>query len=104
MPRICPVSLKKTETGCNVSHANNKTRRVFLPNLHPVTFFSVALDRRIPLRLATKGIKTVEKYGGLDGFLQAMPKRRLSGILLKLQKELLKKGLIVKGKFKKSEE
>ena len=77
MSRRCAVTGKAVLTGNNVSHANNKTRRRFLPNLQQASFFSDVLGTAIQMRLSTRGIRTVEHNGGLDAFLLGTPDRRL---------------------------
>ena len=61
MARRCAATGRGVQSGNNVSHANNKTRRRFLPNLHPVTLISDLLKQRIRLRLTSAGLRTVEK-------------------------------------------
>ncbi len=78
MSRRCAVTGKGVLTGNNVSHANNKTRRRFLPNLQQASFFSETLGTPIQLRLSTRGIRTVEHNGGLDSFLLGTPDRSLT--------------------------
>ena len=77
MARRCGITGKGVLTGNNVSHANNKTRRRFLPNLQETSFFSDVLGTSIQLRLSTNGIRTVEHNGGLDAFLLGTPNRKL---------------------------
>src|SRR3546814_6733154 len=69
MSRICEVTGKGRQVGHNVSHANNKTKRTFLPNLQNVTLMSEALGRSIRLRVSTNGIRSDEQVGGLDNWL-----------------------------------
>ncbi len=69
MSRRCPVTGKGVQTGNNVSHAHNKTRRRFLPNLQKATVYSDALARTVRLRIATSALRTIEQAGGLDLFL-----------------------------------
>ena len=69
MSRCCELTGKSVMTGNNVSHANNKTRRRFLPNLCDVTLMSEALERRFRLRVSAHALRTVEHRGGLDAFL-----------------------------------
>ena len=69
MSRACELTGKAVMTGNNVSHANNKTRRRFLPNLCNVTLMSDALGRRFRLRVSAHALRTVEHRGGLDNFL-----------------------------------
>ena len=78
MSRRCGITGKGVLTGNNVSHANNKTRRRFLPNLQNTSFFSDVLGTSIQLRLSTRGIRTVEHNGGLDSFLLGTPDRDLT--------------------------
>jgi large subunit ribosomal protein L28 len=77
MARRCGITGKGVLTGNNVSHANNKTRRRFLPNLQDTSFFSEALGTAVRLRLSTSGIRTIEHNGGIDAFLLGTPDRRL---------------------------
>ncbi|HEX9569866.1 MAG TPA: 50S ribosomal protein L28 [Rhodospirillales bacterium] len=69
MSRRCKLTNRGVQTGNNVSHANNKTRRRFLPNLQKTSLFSDALNRPVRLRLSVNGIRTVEQKGGIDAFL-----------------------------------
>jgi large subunit ribosomal protein L28 len=77
MARRCGITGKGVLTGNNVSHANNKTRRRFLPNLQETSFYSDVLATSVRLRLTTNGIRTIEHNGGLDAFLLGTPNRRL---------------------------
>jgi large subunit ribosomal protein L28 len=77
MARRCPITGKGVLTGNNVSHANNKTRRRFLPNLQETSLLSDILGASIRLRLSTRAIRTVEAKGGIDAFLLNTPDRRL---------------------------
>ena len=77
MARRCGITGKAVLTGNNVSHANNKTRRRFLPNLQEASFFSDVLATSVRLRLTVNGIRTVEHNGGLDAFLLGTPSRKL---------------------------
>lgn len=78
MARRCSVTGKGVLTGNNVSHANNKTRRRFLPNLQETSLMSDALGTTVRLRLTTRGIKTIEHNGGLDSWLLGTPDRKLT--------------------------
>src|SRR3546814_17328852 len=69
MARRCEVTGKGVRTGNNVSHANNKTRRRFLPNLHVVSLISEALGRDVTLRVSSHGLRSVEHNGGIDNWL-----------------------------------
>jgi len=63
MSRICQVTAKAPRSGNNVSHANNKTRRRFLPNLHTHRFWVESLGRFVKLRVSAKGMRTIDKLG-----------------------------------------
>ncbi len=77
-------------TGNNVSHANNKTRRRFLPNLNDVTLQSETLNRGIKLRISAAALRTVDHRGGLDKFLAKAKDVELSTTALKVKKEIAK--------------
>ncbi|GGL95806.1 50S ribosomal protein L28 [Pseudooceanicola nanhaiensis] len=77
-------------TGNNVSHANNKTRRRFLPNLNDVSLRSEALGRNIKLRISASALRTVDHRGGLDKFLAKAKDAELSDAALKVKKEIMK--------------
>ena len=63
MARVCQVTGKKTKSGNNVSHANNKNRRKFLPNLHSHRIWVESQNRFVKLRLSKKGLRTIDKHG-----------------------------------------
>lgn len=88
MSRKCIVTQKGVMVGNNVSHANNKTRRRFLPNLQNVSFYSDMLCKKISLRVSTRGIRTIEFKGGIDQFLLKQKNRYLTGDLRKIKKQL----------------
>jgi large subunit ribosomal protein L28 len=75
-------------TGNNVSHANNKTRRRFLPNLNDVTLQSETLGRSFKLRIAASALRTVDHRGGLDAFLAKAKDGDLSPRALKIKKDV----------------
>ncbi|GAA4483747.1 50S ribosomal protein L28 [Gluconacetobacter asukensis] len=77
MSRRCQITGKGVLTGNNVSHANNKSRRRYLPNLQETSLLSDILGSAVRLRLSTNGIRTVEHNGGLDAFLLSTPNRKL---------------------------
>jgi large subunit ribosomal protein L28 len=77
MARRCGITGKGVLTGNNVSHANNKTRRRFLPNMQESSFFSDILGTAVRMRLTVKGIRTIEHNGGFDTFLLGTPDRDL---------------------------
>ena len=91
MSRICELTGKGRQTGNNVSHANNKTKRLFLPNLQNVTLMSEALDRSIRFRVSANGLRSVEHVGGLDNWLLKSSDTKLSARALKVKRELAKK-------------
>jgi len=88
MARRCGITGKGVLTGNNVSHANNKTRRRFLPNLQETSFFSDVLATSVRLRLTTNGIRTVEHNGGLDAFLLGTPNRKLQPEAITLKRRI----------------
>ena len=90
MSRICELTGKGRQVGHNVSHANNKTKRVFLPNLHNVTLMSEKLDRSIKFRVSTHGLRSVEHVGGLDNWLVKTSDEKLSTSAQKVKRELAK--------------
>ena len=78
MSRRCGVSGKGVMPGHNVSHANNKSPRKFLPNLQHISLLSDALGQMIRLRLTVNAIRTIERNGGLDVYLMKTPNSKLS--------------------------
>ena len=88
MSRVCELTGKGPMTGNNVSHANNKTRRRFLPNLQQATMHSEALGRRVSLRLSTSAMRTIEKHGGLDAFLMQARNAELADEARQLKREI----------------
>jgi len=88
MSRRCAVTGKGVLTGNNVSHANNKTRRRFLPNLQVASFFSDALGSPVRLRLSVTGIRTIEKNGGIDAWILGVSSRDLDQELLRLRRRI----------------
>jgi large subunit ribosomal protein L28 len=77
MSRRCQITGTGVLTGNNVSHANNKTRRRFLPNLQETSMLSDLLGAPVRLRVSTRAIRTIEHNGGIDSFLLGTPDRRL---------------------------
>ncbi|MEA2742788.1 MAG: large subunit ribosomal protein [Acetobacteraceae bacterium] len=78
MSRRCEITGKGVLSGNNVSHANNKTRRRFLPNLQVTSLLSDILGHEVRMRLSTRGIRTVEHNGGIDAFLLGTPNTKLT--------------------------
>ncbi len=91
MSRKCELTGKAVMTGNNVSHANNRTRRRFLPNLVRVTLMSEALNQRIRLRICAAALRTVEHRGGLDAFLMKEKENNLSAKAALLRRQVQKK-------------
>ena len=89
MSMKCQLTGKTFQSGNNVSHAKNRTRRRFLPNLQNTTFFSERLGRSIQLRVAVSAIRTVEKRGGLDEYLLSASNTKLPPEALKIKKQIL---------------
>ena len=90
MARICELSGKKVMTGNNVSHANNRTRRRFLPNLCNVSLVSEKLNQTIRFKISANALRSVEHNGGLDNFLLKTKDNSLSPKAKRLKKKLLK--------------
>ena len=91
MVKKCDITNVKPMTGNNVSHAVNKTKRRFFPNLQNTSFFSEILGKNIKLKVTSKGIKTVEKNGGIDKFLLNSKNSKLNNETRKLKKILASK-------------
>ncbi len=77
MARRCGITGKGVQTGNNVSHANNRSRRRFLPNLQHASILSDALGTPVRLRLSTRAIRSIEHNGGLDAYLLSTPDAKL---------------------------
>ena len=90
MARRCELPGKSVMSGNNVSHAHNKTRRRFLPNLCNVTLMSEKLGRQFSLRISANALRTVEHRGGLDAFLSKARDYELSDRALKIKRDLSK--------------
>ena len=90
MSRRCELTGKGPMSGNNVSHANNKTKRRFLPNLQDVTLRSDVLDRSFKFRVSNAALRTVDHRGGLDAFLLKAKDAELSANALKIKKEIAK--------------
>jgi len=91
MSRICELTGKGRQVGHNVSHANNKTKRTFLPNLQNVTLISDSLARGVRLKVSTHGLRSVEHVGGLDNWLLKTSDTDLSLRARRLKREIAKK-------------
>lgn len=91
MARRCELTGKAVLTGNNVSHAKNRSRRRFLPNLCTVSLMSETLERTIRMRIAASALRSVEHSGGLDAFLVKARERNLSPKAQLLRREIIKK-------------
>ncbi len=90
MTRACDLTGKKVQFGNNVSKANNKTKRKFIPNIQSVTFKSEILNQNLKLSVAASSVRTVSKYGGIDEFLIRTKSKELSPKAKKYQKAIKK--------------
>ena len=90
MARRCELTGKSPMVGNNVSHANNKSKRRFLPNLTEVSLTSESLGQTHRFRIAASALRTVDHRGGLDAFLAKAPDAELSAKALKLKREIAK--------------
>ena len=93
MSRVCELTGKGPMTGNNVSHANNRTRRRFLPNLNDTTLQSEALGRSFKLRISAHALRSVDHRGGLDKFLAKAKDSDVSANALKIKKAIKKSGM-----------
>ncbi|MEE8370806.1 MAG: 50S ribosomal protein L28 [Sphingomonadales bacterium] len=91
MSRVCELTGKGVQSGNNVSHAKNRTRRKFLPNLVKATLLSDVLERSYSFRISTQALRSVEHNGGLDNFLLKAKLADLSGKAQRLKKQIAKK-------------
>ena len=91
MSMKCQLTGKTYQSGNNVSHAKNRTKRRFLPNLQKISFLSEKLEKAIQLKVATSTIRTVEKKGGLDEFLLNTSDSKLPSEALRIKKLILLK-------------
>lgn len=90
MSRRCELTGKGPMSGNNVSHANNKTRRRFLPNLQDVSLISDVLGRSFKFRISSAAIRSVDHRGGLDAYMAKAKDDELSADALKVKKEIAK--------------
>ena len=94
MARRCDVTGKGVQTGNNVSHAHNKTRRRYLPNVQKMTLFSDAIGK-VPLKITADALRSIEHKGGLDSYLLNTSNLKLTPEALKL-KNRIKKAMLKK--------
>lgn len=90
MSRVCELTGKGPMVGNNVSHANNKTKRRFLPNLNDVSLTSDTLAQTFKFRISAAALRTVDHRGGLDGFMAKAKDAELSPRALKVKKDIAK--------------
>ncbi len=88
MSRRCMITGKGVQTGNNVSHAHNKTRRRYLPNLQNTSILSDVLGQMVRLRITPSAIRTIEHNGGLDAYLLGTPNRKLTPEAKRLKKRI----------------
>jgi large subunit ribosomal protein L28 len=88
MAKRCIISGKGVQVGNNVSHANNKTKRRFLPNLQVASLLSDALGASVRLRLSTRGLRTIEHNGGIDAYLLGTSDAKLSPEARRLKRRI----------------
>ena len=90
MSRKCELTGKRSMSGNNVSHAKNRTKRKFLPNLNNVTLASEALGKNFQLKVSASALRTINKVGGLDTFLKKSAGDNLSSNAMKIKKDIEK--------------
>jgi len=88
MSRKCELTGKKAMSGNNVSHAKNRTKRKFLPNLNYVTLTSEILGRDFQLKVSASALRTIDKVGGLDPFLRKTAMDNLSSNAMKIKRDI----------------
>lgn len=91
MSRRCSLTGKEVQFGNNVSHSKRRTNRRFQVNLQKVSLISQTLGRAVPLRVSTRALRTVQKKGGLDGFLLKTDDTKLADIALRLKRQIKKR-------------
>ena len=88
MTKQCELTGVKISLGNNVSHAHNKTKRTFIPNLQRKNIYSDILNQMVRLKISTKAIKSIECAGGFDKYIVSIPNKKLSSKALKLKKAI----------------
>ena len=88
MSKQCELTGVKISLGNNVSHAHNKTKRSFTPNLQKKSIYSDILNQMVRLKISTKAIKSIESAGGFDKYIISIPNNKLSIKALKLKKPI----------------
>ena len=90
MSKVCEITGIKAMTGNNVSHANNRTKRKFIPNLQNVKLYSQSLEKYLNLKITVRTMKSVEKNGGIDSYLLKKSNRDLAPEAQKIKRSILK--------------
>lgn len=90
MARRCSITGKGVLTGNNVSHAHNKTRRRFLPNLQVTSLMSESLGKTVRMRMSTHALRTIEYKGGLDAYLLGTPTAKLPVEARRIKRRIVK--------------
>ena len=90
MSRRCMITGKEPMSGNNVSHALNRTRRRFLPNIQDTSLYSETLQRWVKVRVSSNGLRTVEHKGGFDAFLISTAKTKLDPALRPIKAQIEK--------------
>lgn len=90
MSRVCELTGKAPQSGNNVSHANNRTKRRFLPNLNDVTLASETLGQSFKFRISASALRSVDHRGGLDAFFAKAKDADLSARALKVKRDIAK--------------
>jgi large subunit ribosomal protein L28 len=91
MARVCELTGRRVQVGNTVSHANNKSRRRFLPNLCEVTLLSESLGQSVSLRITANALRSVEHRGGLDAFLLKAREEELSPRARRLRRQVVRR-------------
>ena len=91
MTKQCELTGIKVSYGNNVSHAHNKTKRNFIPNLQRKNIYSDILNQMVRLKISTKAMKSIDYVGGFDKYIVSIPNNKLSGKALKLKKVIKQK-------------
>ena len=91
MAKKCDLTGTGVMSGNNVSHANNRTRRRFMPNLHVVSLISESLNKVFKLKVCSKTLRSIEHNGGLDTYLENTPSKNLTDEAKQIKKAVAKK-------------
>ncbi len=88
MSQECMITMKKRMVGNNVSHAKNRTKRVFMPNIQDTSVFSETLGRKVRIRVSAAGLRTLDHKGGIDAFVMGTAKTKLHEKLRPIKAEV----------------